>query len=222
MSQSDSQCAIVPFPALHVVGYTRPVKMTLAVWLRLWISHKLGLSDKSRHRYNEVIEKHLIPEIGRHQLEKLRKSHIETYYRKALKSGRRDGTGGLATATVAYHAHVLSSALGSGYRDQGLICCQADGTPVMPDSLSHNFHRILEKAGIRRVRLHDLRHTQATTLLDQGADLKTIQARLGHRDARTTMNFYAHVTPGMQQAAADSLDRAFGEVEEVEEPESPE
>lgn len=56
-----------------------------------------------------------------------------------------------------------------------------------------------------------MRHTQATQLLAQGVDVKTVQARLGHSDASLTLNWYAHAVPENDRAAADRLGELFRE-----------
>lgn len=53
---------------------------------------------------------------------------------------------------------------------------------------------------------HDLRHTQASLMLDAGADMKVIQARLGHTKYATTANLYAHLLQGAQADATSKLD----------------
>ena len=59
--------------------------------------------------------------------------------------------------------------------------------------------------GIPLIRLHDLRHGHATTLLRQGTPVKVVSERLGHTDATTTLRVYQHVVPGMQSEAAEAF-----------------
>jgi integrase len=58
-------------------------------------------------------------------------------------------------------------------------------------------------------RLEDLRHLQASLLLDAGESITTVAARLGHRDTATTLRTYAHLMPGADQRAAEAVGRAF-------------
>ena len=67
--------------------------------------------------------------------------------------------------------------------------------------------RILERANCKRVRFHDLRHTFATMALENGMDIKTLSAMIGHVSAETTLNIYSHITDTMQQQAAARIDR---------------
>jgi integrase len=65
---------------------------------------------------------------------------------------------------------------------------------------------MLKKAELPDVRFHDLRHTAATLMLQQGIHPKVVQERLGHSDISMTLNTYSHVMPGMQDEAAGKLD----------------
>ena len=71
--------------------------------------------------------------------------------------------------------------------------------------VTRQLHRIQMRAGLPRIRFHDLRHTFATLMLEQGVDVKTVSQMLGHTDAGFTMNTYMHVTPQMQKNAVDAM-----------------
>ena len=73
------------------------------------------------------------------------------------------------------------------------MCCFEDGSPLRPDYISREFERVCRRAALPRIRFHDLRHSVATLLLQQGFSLKQIQDWLGHADISTTANVYAHV-----------------------------
>ena len=77
-----------------------------------------------------------------------------------------------------------------------------DGTFIHPDIFSQAFQRRVASAGVPRIRLHDLRHTHATLLLQAGVSPKIVSERLGHATVAFTMQVYAHVIPGMQADAA--------------------
>jgi integrase len=79
------------------------------------------------------------------------------------------------------------------------------GGPMSPDSVLHMLHRVLKRAGLPKVRFHDLRHTFATLSLKSGVDVKTVSSMLGHYSAGFTLNTYAHVTAQMKQDAADAI-----------------
>ena len=67
----------------------------------------------------------------------------------------------------------------------------------------------MEKAGLPKIRFHDLRHTAATLLMSQGMPIKVASEMLGHADISTTLRIYSHVLPGMQEQAAEAMDRVF-------------
>lgn len=69
-----------------------------------------------------------------------------------------------------------------------------------------NLNRLVNNSGIdKKIRFHDLRHSNATLLLQEGVDFKVIQERLGHSDINTTLNIYSHVTDEMQKSATDKI-----------------
>ncbi|MEM8621488.1 MAG: site-specific integrase [Actinomycetota bacterium] len=81
-----------------------------------------------------------------------------------------------------------------------------DGTaPWFPDSVSRSFKRLCATEGVPDVRLHDLRHFVATQLLSAGVDVRTVAGRLGHRNAATTLNVYAHFVEQSDREAADII-----------------
>ncbi len=80
------------------------------------------------------------------------------------------------------------------------------GGPVDPSVLSHEFGRIVKRAGLSGVRFHDLRHTFASLMLLRGAKPKVISEALGHSSVAFTMDVYSHIIDGMQQDAMALLD----------------
>ena len=76
---------------------------------------------------------------------------------------------------------------------------------MSPDSVLHMLHRVLKRAGLPKVRFHDLRHTFATLSLKRGVDVKTLSGALGHYSAGFTLNTYTHATAQMKQDAADAI-----------------
>jgi integrase len=82
-------------------------------------------------------------------------------------------------------------------------------SPWLPDSTTRAFRALCSKAGIDEVRLHDLRHYVATRLLSAGVDVRTVAGRLGHRNASTTLNVYAHFVPQSDERAANLLGKIF-------------
>lgn len=86
--------------------------------------------------------------------------------------------------------------------DRDLVIAKENGEPIHPQSFSQAFDRLVRNAALRRIRLHDLRHTHATIAVRAGVPLKVISERLGHESPVFTLKQYAHVMPGMQAEAA--------------------
>lgn len=102
----------------------------------------------------------------------------------------------------------LEQQMSTGRRDDdGLVFTRPDGKPIHPDFFSQSWDRLVRKSQMRRIRLHDLRHTHASILLKAGVPVKVVSERLGHSSPAFTMTVYQHVLPGMQADAA----AAFGE-----------
>jgi integrase len=294
-------------------SYVKPNKLTLGELLRQWLEDyaSMNTTDRTQESYTSIIEKHLIPALGKVSLVELQAQHIQSYYAKKLSEGRADGKGGLSARSVVYHHRILSKALdyavkmglvvrnvakvvepprvarvtmqtlsteevtrfldvaretdyyvyfatllytglrrgellalrwrnldldsgtltvvetayrlGNGeyrikepktpqsrrtvtlpsslvelfkvYRaDQELLRIQLgislnaddfvfirpDGSPINPNAITLAFRRIIKRAGLKDIRIHDLRHTHATLMLKAGVHPKVVSERLGH------------------------------------------
>ena len=84
------------------------------------------------------------------------------------------------------------------------------GRPRNPSSVRTRLQLILERAGCKKVRFHDLRHTFATMALEHSMDVKTLSATIGHVSSATTLDIYSHITDTMQRQAAVHIDRKIG------------
>jgi integrase len=92
-----------------------------------------------------------------------------------------------------------------------LVFPNESGRLMMPGYVSYDlFSRVLEKAGLSHIRFHDLRHTAATLLLVQGINPKEVSEMLGHSRISITLDVYSHVTPHMQEMAAQAMDEVLG------------
>jgi len=87
---------------------------------------------------------------------------------------------------------------------------QNPDVPRYPTSVGDILSILLKRAGCKHVRFHDLRHTFATMALENGTDVKTLSATIGHVSAATTLDIYSHMTDTMQMQAAVSIDRKIG------------
>lgn len=92
----------------------------------------------------------------------------------------------------------------AGSSSDDLLFCYRTGNPLNPIDISKGFVRLCKRAGLRRIRLHDLRHTHATLALQAGVHPKIVSERLGHSTVAFTLDVYSHAIPHLQkQAAAD-------------------
>ncbi len=104
----------------------------------------------------------------------------------------------------------LRLGLGDAYRDSDFIFAKKNGDPIQINNFGQrSFANLIESAGVKKIRFHDLRHTCATLLLAKGVNPKIVQERLGHSDISMTLNRYSHVTPTMQDQAARLLGDAL-------------
>jgi integrase len=92
------------------------------------------------------------------------------------------------------------------YQRSDLVFADALGRPLDGARVGRVWARIAEAGGLGRVRFHDLRHANATSLLRAGIPMKVVQARLGHSTIQITADTYSHVTADMDRRAADALD----------------
>lgn len=99
--------------------------------------------------------------------------------------------------------------LGLGITGDTLVFSHPDGSPHRPDTLTKAFRRIAHKAGLPGVRLHDLRHTHASLLLQQNVNAKVVSERLGHASIQITLDTYSHLLPGLQESAIQRFDAAM-------------
>ena len=79
------------------------------------------------------------------------------------------------------------------------------------DLLRYSYRPLLMRAGLPRIRFHDLRHTVATLLLRWDVNPKIVSEMLGHSSVTITRDIYSHVVPDMQQLAADAMDETLQE-----------
>jgi integrase len=93
---------------------------------------------------------------------------------------------------------------------EGLVFVSTRGHPIHGENLLPGWYAHLERLGLPRVRLHDLRHSAATILYGMGVPLETIADMLGHSTVRITQDLYRHKVPALQREAAEAMERALG------------
>lgn len=87
--------------------------------------------------------------------------------------------------------------------------CNSDGSLIKPRTMQHASNVIHKELNIPTFDYHSLRHTHCTELLEAGVPPKVVQIRLGHKDIRTTLNIYEHVTQKMEQNTQDILNQMY-------------
>jgi len=102
---------------------------------------------------------------------------------------------------------------GDKWQYYDLIFPSPIGTPLDSSNVTKVYKKCLKEAGLPDLRFHDLRHTAATLMLQQGINPKIVQERLGHSDISLTLNTYSHVLPSMQEEAAEKMDELLTLVE---------
>jgi integrase len=99
--------------------------------------------------------------------------------------------------------------LGIHLSDDSLVVARVDGEPIQPRSLTHEWHKLIAKRGLRRIRFHDLHHTHASQILASNVHPKVASERLGHSSIGITLDLYSHVIPSLQGEAAAVVDGAL-------------
>ena len=100
---------------------------------------------------------------------------------------------------------------GTRWEEHGLVFTNIVGRPLNPNNLrQRSFFPLLARAGLPRIRFHDLRHSCATLLLSEGVHPKIVSDLLGHSQIGITLDLYSHVTATMQAVAAEAMGRLLG------------
>jgi len=101
-------------------------------------------------------------------------------------------------------------AAGQRWQDHGLVFPSAVGTPMEPRNLNRHFEGLRERAGLGKVRLHDLRHTMVTLLMDLGVPPHIVRAIARHSDVDLTMKIYSHANLDEMRKGLRRLDDYLG------------
>lgn len=137
---------------------------------------------------------------------------------KGLKAGskarRKSNLGAYITKVLAGHIKAQEKRLkAKGVRQTGTtpLFARDDGRPYAPRAYSDHMRKVKEHLGLdASVHLHTLRHTQASYLIEDGENLRSISERLGHSSPAITLRIYSHVLPGGDKAAAKRMDGVIG------------
>jgi integrase len=130
------------------------------------------------------------------------------------KSGATKRTTDLDPATVAeLRAHKDRQAFRSNgaafWDDLDLVFCTGNGRILNPNNVLRSFETIVERAGVPRISVHGLRHTNATFLLLDGVPVTLVSKQLGHAKVSITLDTYSHILPGFEHRAVESIGAAL-------------
>lgn len=92
---------------------------------------------------------------------------------------------------------------GDAYVDHDLVFARESGDPLNTNMVHKTFHHLIDKAKLRRIRLHDLRHGHASLMLAAGVELELVSKRIGHSSTTITADMYQHLLPGVSRGAAE-------------------
>jgi integrase len=114
---------------------------------------------------------------------------------------------GTVAALRAHHTAQAAEQLAAGpaWAGGGLVFTRQDGAPLHPEYVRRRFDRRIARAGLPRIRFHDLRHTHATLALQAGVHPKVVSERLGHATVAITLDVYSHAIPALHQDAAATV-----------------
>jgi integrase len=136
----------------------------------------------------------------------VRREHTTT---KSKKSRRVDLSRELRRVLIEVRDKRLLEAFLNGKNDisEELVFPSPDGSILDPDNLYHRFFLpVLAKAGIRKIRLHDLRHTFGSLLIQSGASIVYVKEQMGHSSIQVTVDTYGHLIPGANVSFVDKVD----------------
>ena len=136
----------------------------------------------------------------------VRREHTDT---KSHKGRRVDMSRDLRRALLKLRDERLAAARAEGKDDvrEDYVFPSPDGSILDPDNLYHRYFRpVLKTSGIRKIRLHDLRHTFGSQLIRNGASLLYVKEALGHSSIQLTADIYGHLIPAADTRYVDRLD----------------
>lgn len=125
---------------------------------------------------------------------------------KTGKQRRVDMSNQLFEALRELHIRRKKEALESGKGKVEEFIFPRNGKPIEQNSIRYPFKRILEKAGLREIRFHDIRHTFASLLFSDGASPVYVKEQMGHSSIQITVDIYCHLIPNSNRDMVNRLD----------------
>ena len=177
-----------------------------ALWLLL-VALGLRRGEALALRWDDVDLDRAVLRV-RGTLQRVGGSLVRSEMPKTRTSRRALPLPGLVVSALRTHraAQTQERAGARVWLDGDLLFTTSAGTPLEPRNVLRSFHGLCDRAGVRRVRLHDLRHAAASLLLLQGVDMRVVMGTLGHSRLATTSDLYTHLLEPVQRDAADRMD----------------
>ena len=141
-------------------------------------------------------------------------NHPQVSEPKTARGRRRLALDPDTTGALRGHRRIQAAerlAAGSAWTISELVFTRPDGALLHPEYVRRLFDRHLQRAGLPRIRFHDLRHTYATLALQAGVHPKVVSERLGHTTVAMTLDIYSHAIPALQQDAATAVAHLVGD-----------
>ena len=154
-----------------------------------------------------------LPEYMNLVTETIRRSLSDTKAGLAFKAPKNDKMRSVAiapelVAILTEHREAQAkerSAMGTAYKDDDLVFSRADGSPIRPWNFGAAFPDLVKRAGVSKIRLHDLRHTHSSLMAMTGQPLDVISKRLGHSNIAITAERYLSVHTSRDEAASEAF-----------------
>jgi integrase len=127
---------------------------------------------------------------------------------KTGRDRRVDMSDQLVVALRRLHVSRMREALKAGAGEPVALVFHRIGKPIEQNYVRRIFKRVLKKAGIREMRLHDIRHSYASQLFDQAASPVYVKEQLGHHSIKITVDIYGHLIPSSNRSFVNRLDSA--------------
>lgn len=115
---------------------------------------------------------------------------------------------------VKYHKQqeIWKERLGEQYQEEDLVICTETGSKQDPRNVLRALKRLITTSNVTHIRFHDFRHTHASILISKGIDVVKVSKRLGHANAKITLETYAHLVPDEDNDLADVFEKALEKI----------
>lgn len=137
--------------------------------------------------------------------------HVEqAYHEREKKLGRLKTDSSRRSIPISeQQAEFLKQYKENQKPKSNIVVANSQGNFMMKRNVRRAMKRICERAGVKEITFHELRHTHATLMLEMNEHIKIVQQRLGHVKAETTVNIYSHVRPQVHHDSAQRFSNFF-------------